>query len=77
MDVRFTVHSAARDSLREWLRTVERGPGGSPALAATYLESLEAELIRTRGRPEGAELTDWLTSPMGVWEFQFRQWWAV
>ena len=77
MGVRMIFHQAVRVSLREWRRTVEAGPGGSPGLATVYLEALEAELIRTRGRPDGAVFTNWLAPPMAVWEFQFRRSWVV
>jgi hypothetical protein len=73
MAVRMVFHRA----VREWRRTVEAGPGGSPGLAAVCLEALESQLIRTRGRPKGAVFTNWLTPPMAVWEFQFRRSWVV
>jgi hypothetical protein len=70
MPVSFVVHDIAHDSLRDWQRRM-RGRRGGDQLVQTYFELLEAELIRSNGRPVGCQVIEWLRPEMNVWEFQY------
>lgn len=73
----YTVHRVAEPSVTRWrARTGLAGRGGRE-MAGVYLDSIGQELVRTRGKPRGAEFVCWLDPPVGVWEFQFRTTWIV
>jgi hypothetical protein len=77
MTVRFVVHEICRPSLYQWRSCLAQNRRGSTELANLYFESLETELIRSRGRPARALAEKWLHPPITVWEFQFREAWVV
>jgi hypothetical protein len=76
MPAEFVVHDVAHDSLRDWRRRMRNRRGGGQLVQA-YFEYLEAELIRTDGRPAGAEVIEWLRPEINVWEFQYQETWVV
>lgn len=77
MAIRFAFHENARESLRRWRLRLAANRRGADELALVYILALTEELIRTSGKPPGAQFIQDVSPQTAYWEFQYRETWVV
>jgi hypothetical protein len=71
------VHRLAEHSLLAWSRSLAADPAEAFGLAETFYSAVEAELVRTNGRPDRSFSVPRISPETRAWDFQARRYWIV
>ena len=77
MKTRVVIHFIAVEPIQRWIEMIAASDPLRSQVARASLAAVFDELVRTEGRPYGAELTESYVPPFGFWHFQAGPLWIL